>query len=482
MAEAKQPDTLDSGEHNESEPFARAASSDGNGRALELLRASEARYRRLFETAQDGILLLDAKSGQITDVNPFMVDMLGYPREHFVGRELWEIGPVKDERPSREAFRELQAKRYVRYEDLPLETFDGQRVQVEFVSNVYEVGDAEVIQCNIRNISARKEAEAALQATARKIVGLHEAAHQLETSETEDEVYRLAVEAAESILGLKTCSLYLVIGDELVVKAVSSGAVASEGQSVPIEGPGGGLAAETLRTGKAVYFGDPEEAPGSCLLDSGLVSGISVPVGSLGVFQARSSTCGTLDEADTRLLELLGGYTAEALRRIRLQTELKEQATRDPLTGVYNRRYFTEVIAQETSRAQRHGRPIGLLMIDVNRFKQINDRLGHPVGDKVLRKVGGLLQAVVRGEDFVIRYGGDEFLVVLPETDGETEIVKTRILDELRRWNTENPELLPFPLTLAIGEAHWMPESGQSLEEILADADRGMYDDKRDHS
>ena len=83
--------------------------------ALELLRISEIRYRRLFETAQDGILLLDAKSGQITDVNPFMVDMLGYPREHFLGRPLWEIGPVKDEELSRQTFWQLQEKRYVRY-------------------------------------------------------------------------------------------------------------------------------------------------------------------------------------------------------------------------------------------------------------------------------------------------------------------------------------------------------------------------------
>ena len=479
MTPTEKPDPIDSGQRNTRDPLEGGTPLGDNGKTLKRLRASEARYRRLFETAQDGILLLDAKSGKITDVNPFMIDMLGYPREHFIGRELWQIGPVKDAKLSRDAFQKLQADRYVRYEDLPLETIDGRRVQVEFVSNVYEVGETEVIQCNIRNISARKTAEAALQATARKIAGLHEAAHRLETAQTEQEVYRLSVEAAESILGLPTCSLYIVIEDGLVVKAVSSDAIAEEGQRVPIEGADGGLAAETLRTGKAVYFGSPEEAPESCLLDSGLVSGISVPVGSLGVFQARSSTRGAFDEADARLLELLGGYTAEALKRIRLQTRLTEQATRDPLTGVFNRRYFTEVIAQETSRAQRHGRPIGFLMIDVNRFKEINDQLGHPVGDKVLQHVGGLLQAVVRGEDFVIRYGGDEFLVILPETDGETEIVKTRILDELTQWNTENPELLPFPLTLAIGEAHWMPESDQSLEAVLAEADRLMYEDKR---
>jgi len=449
-----------------------------NGNALELLKTSETRYRRLFETAQDGILLLDAETGQITDVNPFMVEMLGYPREHFLGRELWEIGPVKDEASSRQAFLELQEKRYVRYEDLPLETFDGRRVQVEFVSNVYEVGDDEVIQCNIRDISARKLAEAALRGTSRKIAALHQAAHQLETCEDEEGICRLAVDTAEKILGFPTCCLYIVAGEKLVVKATSSEAIAKVGQEVQLEGRGG-LAADTIRTGEASRFGSAEEAPKSCLGDPTLQSGISVPLNHLGVFQIRSPLRGAFTEEDTRLLELLAGYTAEALRRTRLQQELREQATRDPLTGAYNRRYFTEVIAQEMSRSKRHGRPIGFLMVDVNRFKQINDQLGHVVGDKVLQEVGALLRGTVRGEDFVIRYGGDEFLIVLPETNGETEVVEARILAALDRWNEADSGLLPFPLELAIGDAHWLAESSQSIEEALAEADREMYEHKR---
>jgi diguanylate cyclase (GGDEF)-like protein len=159
--------------------------------------------------------------------------------------------------------------------------------------------------------------------------------------------------------------------------------------------------------------------------------------------------------------------------------DLREQATRDPLTGVYNRRYFTEVLVQEVSRSKRHSRPIGFLLVDVNRFKQINDELGHVVGDKVLQEVGTLLRAAVRGEDFVIRYGGDEFLVVLPETNAETDVVERRILASLDRWNAAHSGLLPFPLGLAIGDAHWLPQSSQSIEEALAEADRRMYERKR---
>jgi PAS domain S-box-containing protein len=123
------------------------------------LQASETRYRRLFESAKDGILILDADTGQIVDVNPFLIALLGYAHEDFVGKRLWEIGLFKDVAASKEAFTELQANGYVRYEDLPLETRDGRRIEVEFVSNVYPVNSTRVIQCNIRDITARMRLE-----------------------------------------------------------------------------------------------------------------------------------------------------------------------------------------------------------------------------------------------------------------------------------------------------------------------------------
>jgi formate hydrogenlyase transcriptional activator len=129
----------------------------------EALKISETRYRRLFETAQDGILILDADTGRICDVNPFLVEMLGYAHEDFLGKKLWEIGALRDIEASKAAFAELQSKGYVRYKDLPLETKDGRQVAVEFVSNVYLVNHKKVIQCNIRNVTERKRAAEALR-------------------------------------------------------------------------------------------------------------------------------------------------------------------------------------------------------------------------------------------------------------------------------------------------------------------------------
>ena len=123
------------------------------------LRTSEIRYRRLFEAARDGILILDPDTRKITDANPFISELLGYSHEELLGKELWEIGLLKDEEASREAFQELRQNHYIRYEDLPLQTKAGRRREVEFVSNLYKEDAQDVIQCNIRDITERRRAE-----------------------------------------------------------------------------------------------------------------------------------------------------------------------------------------------------------------------------------------------------------------------------------------------------------------------------------
>ena len=169
------------------------------------LKTSETRYRRLFEAAQDGILILDADTGQITDVNPFLTDLLGYSHAELVGKTLWEIGPFKNVEASRLAFAELQSKAYIRYEDLPLETRDGQRIDVEFVSNIYLVDNKSVIQCNIRDITARKQGEKIIQL---RLLFEFAAEHSLE------ELMQKALDEIEQITGSPIGFYHLVEADQ----------------------------------------------------------------------------------------------------------------------------------------------------------------------------------------------------------------------------------------------------------------------------
>ena len=283
---------------------------------------SELRYRRLFEAAQDGILILDAETGAIADVNPYLMEKLGYSREEFVEKKLWEVGAFKDIEASQEAFLALQKEKYIRYNDLPLRAKSGKLIQVEFVSNVYSVGEEKVIQCNIRDITERKHAE-------------------------------------------------------------------------------------------------------------------------------------------------------DALRKS--EASLREQSVRDHLTGLFNRRYMEETLKRELLRAARKKLSLGIIMLDVDDFKRFNDTYGHAAGDAVLRELGNLLLGHVRGEDIACRYGGDEFIIVLPDTGQDVTYERAELICEYTsqlhlRYERQTLEAI----SLSLGEAVF-PQDGTTSTAILRAVDTALY-------
>lgn len=125
----------------------------------EELKISELRYRRIFEAARDGVLIVDFDTGMILDVNKFLIDLLDFSKTDFLQKHLWEIGLSKDIAASQENFKKLQDTNFIRFEDLPLTTQDGRAIDIEFVSNVYDVAGTKTIQCNIRDITERKQLE-----------------------------------------------------------------------------------------------------------------------------------------------------------------------------------------------------------------------------------------------------------------------------------------------------------------------------------
>ncbi len=162
MTVIRRPDAEAGGDLNKSEIKTKIQNenlADNGTRTEQALRASELSYRRLFEAAKDGILILDADTGRISDVNPFLFQLLGFSLSEMVGKTVGELSPFKDIESNQVMLERLQKDGYVRYEDLPLETRDGRHIAVEFVSNVYQAGDNKVIQCNIRDITERKLAQ-----------------------------------------------------------------------------------------------------------------------------------------------------------------------------------------------------------------------------------------------------------------------------------------------------------------------------------
>jgi len=282
---------------------------------VQTLKDSELRYRRLFESAQDGILILNAETGMIDDVNPFLIQMLGYTREEFIQKKLWELSAFKDVEASRLAFETLQDNEYIRYEDLPLKAKNGKLLQVEFVSNVYQVGSEKVIQCNIRDITERKEA----------------------------------------------------------------------------------------------------------------------------------------------------------------QDALREQAVRDHLTGLFNRRYLEAMLERELLRATREKLTLGVIMLDVDDFKHFNDTYGHAAGDAILREVGRLLLEVVRGEDIPCRYGGDEIVVALSGASLEVtrkraELICQHVKQIFIQFEGQTLEGIMLSYGIAV-----FPRDGKEYAGILKCADEALY-------
>jgi diguanylate cyclase (GGDEF)-like protein/PAS domain S-box-containing protein len=290
------------------------------------LKDSELRYRRLFEAAEDGILILDARTGMITDVNPYLIKMLGYSREEFVEKKLWEVGAFRDIEASQTAFETLQENKYIRYEDLPLKAKDGRLIQVEFVSNVYLVGGKKVIQCNILDITERKKDQDAL---------------------------------------------------------------------------------------------------------------------------------------------------------LKSEAHLREQSVRDHLTGLFNRRYMEETLERELLRASRKQLSLGIIMLDVDDFKRFNDDRGHAAGDAILREFGNLLLRHVRGEDIVCRYGGDEFIIILPDASREVTQERAELICEYaKQFHLQFEGQTLEAITPSLGVAVF-PENGSTNTAVLRAADDALYRAKR---
>ncbi|HKV76172.1 MAG TPA: diguanylate cyclase [Gemmatimonadales bacterium] len=183
-------------------------------------------------------------------------------------------------------------------------------------------------------------------------------------------------------------------------------------------------------------------------------------------------------EADRwrELVTSIAEHLALALATLRAHDALRHQATRDPLTGAFNRRFMLEALERELLRSQRSGRPVGLLMLDVDHFKRFNDEFGHQAGDEVLKLVVSQMRQAVRAEDYVCRYGGEEFAVILPEASAESAVDRAESLRQLVSTATRGRE--GGSVTVSVGVAVF-PQHGAVASELIARADAALYAAKR---
>ena len=462
-----------------------------NKRTQEKLQSSEVRYRRLFETAKDGILLLDADTGRITDVNPFLEDMLGYSHTELIGKALWEIGPVKDIAASQDAMRRLQNNEYIRYEDLPLETKSGEQIQVEFVSNVYLVDGWRVIQCNIRDITARKQAEhgmrtandelmasvAELQRRDEEMKSLIRLNELLQSCSTQAEAYQvIALKASELFAGHSGCLAILhAQGRHLEV-------VARWGDDARL------MSSFSLGDCWAIRRGQLHEVidPGVDVLCNHFVlqpqtGYLCVPLRVQG--EIIGLLCLVLAAANSdkhqvspqRLAVTVGETIKLSLSNLKLREKLREEAIHDPLTGLFNRRFLEENLTRELHRARRRNSPLCVAMLDLDQFKHLNDTFGHDAGDSLLSQLGQILREKLRKSDIACRYGGDEFVLVFPDSslaDAQRRVEQIRFLVKELPTRHGGPVLDAITVSAGVAGA---PQHSSTAPELIHAADNAMY-------
>lgn len=313
------------------------------------LRFSESRYRRLFETARDGILLLNADTAQIEDANPYLIEMLGYTHAEFLGKKLWEVGAFADRTESKEMFAVVQAKGYVRYEDLPLKTKDGTEIAVEFVSNSYDCAGIKVIQCNIRNISNRKADQAKIERHTRLYAALSQCNKAIVYAPSREALFQQVCHAAVEFGGMLMAWIGIIDPETLRVLPVASygkGAehlrdieVSADHKNPYGNGPVGTAIRESEPFWCQDFTNDPNTAPWQQLgSQNGWAASASLPLLSnkkvIGVFVLYADKIGAFDASAQDLLSematdigfALDNFAREAARLLTEQ-ELRVAAT-----------------------------------------------------------------------------------------------------------------------------------------------------------
>ncbi len=327
----------------------------------------------------------------------------------------------------------------------------------------------------IRHSIERKAMDWQLRLTRRRLRILHDTASKLASCTMKKHAFQLVIDSVRMLLPDIVCQIFTEKDGTLTTVAASPELSDNIGSDKHLDF---GLVGMTFAEKRTFQFRSHDDIPSLSPENETFRSGISIPIGSSAVFQCISTEPDAFTNDDTNLLEMLAGHLTGTVDRISLERKLRNLAVHDPLTGVFNRNFFQTALNREKLRAERYSSSIGFLMVDIDNFKEINDLYGHLTGDKVLREVASYLTESIRESDYLIRYGGDEFLILLIETGQTAALVRNRIISG-GKLAEQTIHLIGSPVTLSIGHSHWNSESAISIRETLAEADHRMYEHKR---
>ena len=467
-------------------------------RGEQTLRASEERNRLILETATDAFIGLDAL-GRIIEWNRQAVETFGWSRADAVGRPLVEVifsPQLRESHALQALFATGEGAMLGTRIELTALRADGRQFPVEMTIWAAPDGGTQRYNAFVHDITDRKRAEEALRAANEKLTSwvgelerrnrevslLNEMGDLLQSCLTAEEAHSVVAQFAQQLFPEESGALFV-----LSRPRNSLDAVCVWGAEPPAERS---LATEdcwSLRRGRVHAVGPGPAGPRCKHLLSAPAHGptLCVPLmaqgealGMLFLQEQQIERTPLVDhatEAKRRLALTVGEHISLSLANFRLRETLRDQSIRDALTGLYNRRYMEETLDRELRRAERKQRTLGVILIDVDHFKNYNDALGHEAGDALLRGLADFFRVQVRREDIVCRFGGEEFTLLMPEAS--TEIARERaeaLRERVKELRVEHRGLPLGSVTLSFGVAVY-PEHGTTAEDLFRSADAALY-------
>ncbi len=462
---------------------------------------SEARFKTLFETANDAIMILNG--GVYSDCNFRTETLFRCGRNDIIGHSPIELSPLEqpDGRLSSEkAAEKIQAAMsgIPQVFEWVLLRHDGTTFDAEVSVNRGMGFEADYLQAIVRDITERKRVENELhEAHAELKIALEESEQRtreaskltelvdiLQSCHTTEEACRIIGNTLPTTLSSPSGVLYLTNSSRNIVEAVGTW-----GDTLDTEKTFAPDDCWALRRGKIHQVID-STSPLLCAHVSRCPAGghLCVPLAAqgetLGVLCVeRPSQSPDLSlrhpegqiEALARQASAVGERISLALANLRLREVLRRQSIRDPLTGLFNRRYMEESLEREVRRAARNDESVALLILDLDRFKQFNDTFGHPAGDALLRGFGDFLSQRTRGQDVACRYGGEEFVLILAYSDVDGACKRAELLrEELKQLTVQHAGQVLGRISCSIGVSAF-PGHGTTVEELLRTADQALY-------
>lgn len=463
------------------------------------LRLSEEKFSGLFRSSPDAIAVIRLADGRILEVNEGFLQMTGFSRDEVLGRAIDDLD-LWVESPASAATMGAAAGTVVRNVEVRIRTKAGEPRLGLWSTELVTLAGEPCILMVVRDITEHKQVQAAVQEAnerlarwvneletrTREISLLNEMGDLLQTCLTPDEACAIAIQFARQLLPGSSGAICLFVESRGLLEALAVWGDLPTGETMfaPQEcwglrrgrpyavpnGEAGLVCAHVRRPLGAAYLCVPMMAQGEAL-------------GILHVRDAEGPTGGEppavrLTESKQRLVVAIAEHVALALANLRLRETLRSQSIRDQLTGLYNRRYLEDTLERELLRARRAARPVGVVLMDLDRFKAINDTHGHDAGDEVLKAVGQLFQAHLRAGDIVCRYGGEEFLFALPEmtlqaTRDRAEEIRCAVKN-LVLWHRGR---VLGPVSVSAGVVVF-PEHGIATAGLLHMADAALYQAK----